>query len=121
MSKTATKTGWAATLALPWAVLTQRETVPTLWRMNLYGWSYTGRAVTELRHHYDSSLPATSTLFWDHFPRVFPAPPPPRTRCGPCSTWCPGLPHADWCLQSDVVPNLGRCAMLYLVPILIGC
>ena len=43
MSKTATSTGWAATLSLPWAVLTQRKTVPTLWRSNLYAWSYTGR------------------------------------------------------------------------------
>ena len=49
---------------------------------------------------------ATSTSFWT-ISRAFLSATPPRTRCGPCSTWCPGLPHADWCLQSDVMPDLG--------------
>ena len=39
---------------------------------------------------------ATSTSFWTMF-RAFLGSAPPRTRCGPCSTWCPRLPHADWC------------------------
>ena len=32
---------------------------------------------------------------------------PPYTRRVLCSTWCPGLPDADWGLESDVVANLG--------------
>ena len=33
--------------------------------------------------------------------RVAPASPPP------CSTWCPCCAGADWCLESDAVPDLG--------------
>ena len=45
---------------------------------------------------------ATSTSFWTIFRALSSS-----TRCGPCSTWCSGLPHADWCMQSDVMSNLG--------------
>ena len=45
-------------------------------------------------------------IILDHF-RAFFSSTPPYTRCGPCSTSCPGLPHADWCLHSDVMPNSG--------------
>ena len=30
--------------------------------------------------------------------RAFLSSVPPHTHCGPCATWCPSLPHADWCL-----------------------
>ena len=49
----------------------------------------------------------TSTSFWDHFPRVFQLHPTPHALWAAFSTWCPVSPHADWCLQSDVMPNLG--------------
>ena len=37
---------------------------------------------------------------------AFPSPVPPHTRHAPCTTssWWPCSWHADWCLQSDVVP-----------------
>ena len=47
---------------------------------------------------------ATSTSFWAAF-RAFLSSTPPRTRRGLWSTWCPVLPHADWCLQSAVMPD----------------
>ena len=57
-------------------------------------------------YHVDGDCTMTSTSFWTIF-CAFSSSTPPHTRCGPCSTWCPVLPHADWCLQSDVMPNLG--------------
>ena len=60
-----------------------------------------------------SACTMTSTSFWTIF-RAFSSSTPPHTRREPCSTWCPVLPHADWCLQSDVMPNLG--AHFRLVP-----
>ena len=49
----------------------------------------------QLEHHFE------------HFVAHFSAPTRPHTRCGPCSAWRPDLPHADWCLQSDIMPDLG--------------
>ena len=49
---------------------------------------------------------ATSTSFRP-FLAHFSAPPHPHTRRGPCSTWCPVLPHADWCLESDCYAQCG--------------
>ena len=57
--------------------------------------SATAGVVRQLRHHFGP--------FFAHFS----APPHPHTRCGPWSTWCPRLARADWCLQSDVMSNLG--------------
>ena len=48
---------------------------------------------------------ATSTLFGTFF-TCFSAICHPRTRRGLCSTSCPYLLDADWCLRSDVTTNL---------------
>ena len=41
------------------------------------------------------SGPATSPSFWT-ISHAFPGAMPPCTRRVVCSTWCPGLPDADW-------------------------
>ena len=47
-----------------------------------------------------------STSFWDHSPRIsHPCAVPSLPRCAACSTWCPCVWIADWCLQPDVMTN----------------
>ena len=48
----------------------------------------------------------TSTSFWTIF-RAFLGSTPTPLALWAVSTWCPVVPHADWCLQSDAMPNLG--------------
>ena len=55
---------------------------------------------------------ATSTSFWTIF-YAFPGTMRPNARRVICSAWCPGLPDADWGLESDVVTNSGVQACIH--------
>ena len=56
------------------------------------------------------SLPFT-WLDVDHVIHLFVAfrPVPPRTRRASCSYWCACVSRADWCLQSDAMPDARLC------------
>ena len=59
------------------------------------------RKVRQLRHHYDSSLPATSTSLWTNSRASF---------------WTNSRAFV-----SSTPPPHAQCAVLYLVPVLNGC